>query len=371
MPLVPEFFGAFGEVVALPGRNIGPEDVREADVLLVRSVTRVDHALLAGSRVRFVGTATIGTDHVDAAALARLGVTLASAPGCNAAAVAEYVLTVLLTLAAEQGWDPAGRTLGVVGLGNVGSRLARLAGALGFRVLGYDPFVTLPDVSCCPWHELPARADVLSLHVPLTTGGAAPTRHLLGSGALAALSPGCILVNTSRGAVVDNAALEARLRAAPGALTAVLDVWEGEPVVMPALLDRVRVGTPHVAGYSQEGKWRGTEAIYRALCAFLGVPPALRLEELLAPAPPRVLQADAGLPLTALLAGVMQQACPIGRDDAALRGSVHAPDPGAAFDALRKHYPARREFPAYRVALPSGHPAWGRLGALGFAPAGE
>jgi erythronate-4-phosphate dehydrogenase len=368
MPLVPEFFAGLGDLRRLPGRSITAADVAAADVLLLRSVTRVDAALLGDSALRFVGTATIGTDHLDLATLAARGVQVASAPGCNARAVGEYVTTVLALLAAEQGWQPSKRTLGVVGLGNTGSQVAALARLLGFRVLGCDPRVSLPGVEARSLPALLEEADILSFHVPLTRQGPHPTFHLMDAGRLARLRPGTLLINSSRGEVIDNAALLAELAKNGRGLTAVLDVWEGEPRLMPALLERVRFGSPHVAGYSQEGKWRGTEMIYRALCATLGRPATLSLQDLQPAGLPEVLVVDAGLPMSQLLAAVLSRACDLARDDAALRASLREPDPALAFDALRKHYPVRREFTAHRVDLPAGHAAWPTLLALGFRP---
>lgn len=368
MPLVAEFFGELGELRRLPGRGITAADVAAADVLLLRSVTRVDAALLGDSALRFVGTATIGTDHLDLAALAARGVRVASAPGCNARAVGEYVATVLAVLAAEQGWAPATRTLGVVGLGNTGRQVVALARVLGLRVLGCDPAVSLPGVESRTLPDLLDEADILSFHVPLTRQGPHPTFHLMDAAGLARLRPGTLLINSSRGEVVDNHALLAELAKPDRGLTAVLDVWEGEPRLMPALLARVRFGSPHVAGYSQEGKWRGTEMIYRALCEALGRPATLSLQALQPAGLPAVLAVDAGLPLPGLLAAVLSRACDLARDDAALRASLKAPDPALAFDRLRKDYPVRREFTAHRVDLPAGHAAWPTLLALGFRP---
>lgn len=367
MPLVTEFLAGH-EIRRLPGRALRREDLLGADALLVRSVTRVDRGLLEGTPVRFVGTATIGTDHIDRGALSALGIRMASAPGCNARAVGEYVATALASLAAEQEWSPAGRTLGVVGLGNTGRAVVALAQELGFRVLGCDPFVTLPNLPQRSFAALLREVDILSLHVPLVREGAHPTWRMVDAAVLAALAPNAILINACRGEVVDGAALLAALRARPD-LSAVLDVWEGEPRVAPDLLAQVRFGTPHVAGYSQEGKWRGSEAICQALCASFDLPPPPALPDLLAglPAPPP-LTAGAGTP-AAVLADLLRQACPLARDDAALRQAVAGPASAAAFDALRRDYPSRREFTAHRVDLPAGHALWPVLAALGFTPA--
>ncbi|MDQ8037548.1 MAG: 4-phosphoerythronate dehydrogenase [Pedobacter sp.] len=368
MPLLAEFFGDFGELRALPGRHMSPADVQAADVLLVRSVTPVSRELVAGSSLRWVGTATIGTDHIDKAALSEQGIALASAPGCNARAVGEYVVTALAMLAHEQAWLPQQRTLGIIGLGNTGSAVARLAAAMGFRLLGCDPAVELPGVPARTLPELLAEADILTLHVPLLKDGPHATRNLLGEAELSALRSGSILFNCSRGSVVDNAALDRLLATRPGQLTAILDVWEGEPRISASLLEKVHTGTPHVAGYSQEGKWRGTAMLYQRLCEFLGQPATVSLESVQPAGLPAPLTVDAALSAPAVLASVLLQACPLRRDDAALRASMNAADPAAAFDALRKNYPPRREFTAHRLVLPADHSAWPVLSALGFRP---
>ena len=343
MPGVRELFAPLAEVRCLPGRDIRREHLQDADALLVRSVTTVTPGLLAGTPVRFVGSATIGTDHIDLDGLAAMGVAVAAAPGCNAQAVAEYVAAALLALAVEQDWQPGERCLGVVGLGNVGQAVAALAGALGFRVLGCDPLrdpALGPAVLRRPLDALLEEADILCLHTPLTEDGPHATRHLLGATRLARLRPGAILLNAGRGAVVDNRALCALLDARPD-VTAVLDVWEDEPRVRPDLLARVRFGTPHVAGYSVEGKWRGSAMVHAAFCRHFGLSP-VPVPTPHWPVPALQLPA---LPVSGreLLAALFAQVCPLVRDDAALRASLATPDPARAFDVLRRDYPARYE----------------------------
>lgn len=368
IPLLDPFFASFGEIRRLPGRSIDRAAVMDADALLVRSVTRVDRALLEGSPVRFVGTCTIGTDHLDLAYFAEAGIAWSSAPGCNARGVVEYVLGALLALAERHGAELAARTYGVVGAGQVGGRLVELLRGLGWRVLVCDPprqaaeggdFVAL--------EEIIRRCDVISLHTPLTREGSDATWHLLDGARLDSLKPGCWLINASRGAVVDNAALKAHL--AGGAdLEVVLDVWEGEPLVDAELAPLCRLATPHIAGYSLDGKLRGTEQIYQAFCAWRGEPASVRLAELL-PAPwlgELVLHesADPAWALATLCRAVYDPR----RDDADFRRSLvgAAEARRAGFDALRKHYPMRRELPELRVRLEGeGQELRRQLAALG------
>ncbi len=311
------FFAPLGELQLLPGRAITAADVQDADILLVRSVTPVNAGLLQGSRVRFVGSCTIGTDHVDTAWLAANGIQFAHAPGCNARAVVEYVLSSLLALG-ECFLD--GRKIGVVGCGNVGGQLLRCLRAAGANAVGCDPFLCDTNLPLQPLDAL-LDSDIFCLHTPLTRDGPHSTWHLFDAARIAQLKPGAVLLNAGRGAVIDNAALLQRLLQKKD-LRVVLDVWENEPAISAALLEHVCIGTPHIAGYSAEGKLRGTEMVYEALCAFLGVPAvpvAVALDG--EPVPYAVLHDDANL-----------------RQQFAVDGAV-------AFDRLRKHYAARRECP--------------------------
>lgn len=368
IPLVEAFFGSFGEIRRQPGRAFSADALAEADVLLVRSVTRVNADLLAGSPVRFVGTCTIGTDHLDQDYLAAADIAWASAPGCNARGVVDYVLGSLLALAEVAGCRLDERCYGVVGAGQVGSRLVEVLRGLGCRVLVCDPprqereggdFVSLDEVL--------EHCDAISLHTPLSADGRWPTRHLLDAERLARLRPGTWLINASRGAVVDNAALHALLMRRPD-VEAVLDVWEGEPLVDVALAEHCRIATPHIAGYSLEGKARGTAQIYRAFCAHLGLQPELELDSLLPEAwlPQLTLHADADpdWAVAALCRAVYDPR----RDDADFRRSLRGGEPErrAEFDRLRKAYPPRREIPGLKVELRGQAPELAaRIRALG------
>lgn len=371
IPLLDEFFGDLGEVRRYPGRTLQSGQVQGADMLLVRSVSRIDAGLLGTTRPSFIGSATIGTDHVDLQWLAANGIPFAAAPGCNARAVAEYVVTALAGFADESGRPLAGLRLGIVGCGHVGSQVLGLAGALGLQVAACDPL--LPPGSrpagavFMMLDELLAWADVVSLHVPLTRAGPASTWHLLDAGRLHR-GRWELLINTSRGAVVDNAALADCLRHG-GVRRALLDVWEQEPRVPAGLLAACWRGTPHIAGYSNEGKWRGTAMLATAARRALGLSPGRSLDA--------VLDACGDKPATVAWPGslsvLLDNCCPLSRDDAALRGAVTGGEvTAAAFDRLRRDYPGRREFMHYRVsgvpgaetATPQGTAAL--LAELGF-----
>lgn len=356
IPLLDPFFASFGQIRRQAGRAIDRAAVMDADALLVRSVTRVDRALLEGSAVKFVGTCTIGTDHLDLDWFAEAGIAWSSAPGCNARGVVDYVLGALFALAERRGAQLAQRTYGVVGAGQVGGRLVEVLRGLGWQVLVCDPprqareggdFVGL--------EEILQRCDVISLHTPLTREGGDATWHLLDAARLAELKPGCWLINASRGAVIDNAALKAHLLSGAD-LEVVLDVWEGEPQADPDLAALCLLATPHIAGYSLDGKLRGTEQIYRAFCAWQGLAPTVDLDALLPPAWLAELslheQADPAWALAAVCRAVYDPRS----DDAAFRRSLVGDGAArrAGFDALRKHYPPRRELPGLTVRVPAG-----------------
>jgi erythronate-4-phosphate dehydrogenase len=353
IPLLDAFFEGFGEIRRVPGRSIDRATVEQADVLLVRSVTNVNRALLEGSKVRFVGTCTIGTDHLDLDYFQRAGITWSSAPGCNARGVVDYVLGSLLTLAEIEGADLTQRTYGVVGAGEVGGRLVKVLKGLGWNVLVCDPprqaaeggdYVSLEQII--------EQCDVISLHTPLKKHGAQSTWHLFDRNRLNQLKPGTWLINASRGPVVDNAALRQVLLQRED-LQAVLDVWEGEPEVDVALAELCVLATPHIAGYSLDGKQRGTAQIYQAYCQFLGQPEQVSLSDLL-PAPwlSQVTLSAQSDPAWAL-AMVCRAVYDPRRDDADFRRSLvgNVSEQRAAFDALRKHYPLRREIDGLQVRI--------------------
>lgn len=354
IPLLDSFFDDIGEVRRVSGRGMSPEDVQDADVLLVRSVTRVDRDLLEGSRVKFVGTATIGTDHVDVSWLESRGIAFCAAPGCNANSVAEYVLSVVSLHIEKKGLkDWADLSVGIVGAGNVGSELARKLDWLDCTVKLCDPpraalegeegFVSLDEALAC---------DVITLHTPLTRDGEHATYHLLDAGRLQALRADQLLINSGRGEVVDGRALLDRLDEA-NPPTVVLDVWEQEPRISPELVDRVWIATPHIAGYSLEGKVQGTEMIYQGLCRFLGLPVRKKAGQFLPePALSKLSFTSAASEWSATT--VAMRSCYDPRmDDSRLRLTMdrEARERGVAFDRLRRDYPVRREFSSVKIQL--------------------
>jgi len=357
IPFLKGVFEPFAEVVYLKGAAITPADVADADALVVRTRTRCDAALLGGSSVKFVATATIGYDHIDAEALAKLGIAWRSAPGCNAASVAQYLAAVLTGF----GVPLAGRTLGVVGVGNVGKLAVKVGEALGMRVLLNDPpraeaegqgaFVTLADIA--------READFVTLHVPKVAGGKHPTVKLLGEKFFASAKAGLCLVNAARGEAVDGAAFKAAIRSGKVAHAAV-DVWENEPEIDRELLELCDFGTPHIAGYSTDGKANGTTAAVRAVAGFFGIGELKSFRAV--PPPPAnetLLAADEKAPVERELHRLVCHTFDLHEADADLRA-----DP-SAFEKLRGSAPLRREPFAYRVAGGSAE-LRRKAAALGF-----
>jgi len=374
IPYVAEVFSHLGKVRTLPGRHMSAEAVADADLLLTRSTVKVNEDLLGGSRVRFVATASAGVDHVDQQYLRRRGIAFASAPGSNANSVAEYVAAALLVLAAHGGYELEGRTVGVVGCGNVGSHVVAKARALGMGVVENDPPLArrTGEARYRPIEEALA-ADVVTLHVPLTREGPDATFHMVDRAFLSAMKPGAVLINASRGAVVAEPDLEGAIGS--GGLSAVvLDVWEGEPGVNTELLEMVDIGTSHIAGYSVDGKVAGTAMVYKAACGFLGIEPVVDVRQMMPEPPVPRLTASGDGSEEEIVGRAVRQVYDIMADDARLRAAPTEPEDRRAqlFDSLRTDYPVRREFFNTRLqsdAFPAG--ACAKLLALGFREEGQ
>ena len=331
IPYLHDAFGALGEVVTMSSRQLSREAVKEADLLLVRSTIRVNEALLAGSRVRFVATATIGIDHLDTAWLVGAGIRWASAPGSNADSVVQWFAAAMARVP-----DVAERQLGIVGVGNVGARIERLFRALDVkppllcdppraRKEGGSAFVSLDEIL--------SRCDLVTLHVPLTRSGDDATFHLVDA---RKLRKDAVLINACRGEVLDT---ESALAVDNPLL---LDVFEGEPAPDPRLVARAAIATPHIAGHSLDGKANGTKMIYDAACAFLGVAPTWTPRDSLPPPPGPIVVDRRDDGVLAALYAVAASYDPAA-DDAGLRALVDGGDDGVGFRKYRESYPERRE----------------------------
>ena len=370
IPFLRGVFEPFAEVVYLPGKETTPEVVRDADAVITRTRTKCDAALLAGSSVKVIATATIGYDHIDTAWCESNGILWRNAPGCNSWSVKQYIAAVLCTLARRHGLNLAELTLGVVGVGHVGSKVAEVASLLGMKVLLCDPpraraLPSLPAATGNPFVSLDTicrDSDIITLHVPLTREGEDATWHLFDAQRIASLRPDQFLLNSSRGPVVDNAALKAALQA-KRLRGAVLDVWEGEPEPDRELMGLLDIATPHIAGYSADGKANGTTASVHTVASVLGLPLAdWAPAGIPAPAQPLDFTLNArGKSHQEVLSEAILYTYDILADDRALRAN---PD---RFEQLRGDYPVRREPTAFTLQLQGGTPELAEtLAAIGF-----
>ena len=369
MPYARDAFATMGETTVLEGRSIRHEDLLDIDILALRSTTTVNRDLLDGTPVKFVGTATIGTDHLDKDYLEGAGIRWCFSPGCNANSVSEYITAALLTLASRHSFTLANKTLGVIGVGNVGKRVVEKATALGLRVLKNDPpreDAEGPTGEFVPLEKILEEADIITMHVPITRDGLYPTHHMVNQGFLEKTKPGVIFLNAARGPVVDTDALIDAIRSHHVA-HAVIDCWEGEPAFRADLLELVDIGTTHIAGHSFEGKVMGTVMVYREACRFLGIEPTWSPEALLPePLVPNIALDASELTIEQALRQVVHCVYDIEDDDARLRDATT--DLARHFDDIRKNYPVRREFRFTRVTLTGGSPALvDALTSLGFS----
>jgi erythronate-4-phosphate dehydrogenase len=354
IPFVKDCFSSIGEVEVFDDREIRPDVVVDADCLLVRSTTRVDSNLLAGSRVRFVGTATIGFDHIDIEYLVRNNIGFASAPGSNANSAAEYVVAGLFEIGRKYKINLEGKSIGIIGVGNVGSRVEKKCEALGMKVLLNDPPLQREsgDAKYLPLEKL-FECDFITLHTPLTFRGVDKTFHLADEKFFASLKAGCVFFNTSRGGVVDTEALKASIRS--GQLeTTVLDVWEDEPNIDAELLEMVDIGTPHIAGYSLDGKIAGMIMIYEAACKYFGLEDKFDIKDFLPrPDVPQLKIDPKKGSEQDVLRGAVERIYRISEDSLKLRRMLDVPieKRGEFFDNLRKDYGVRREFQNTQIII--------------------
>ena len=367
IPYWKEAFSQLGPIRLFSARDLNPAHIQDVDALVVRSITPVAAPLLDGSSVRFVATASAGIDNIDRAYLKNRGIHFTYAAGCNANSVSEYIITALHVVASRRGWDLKHKSLAVIGVGNVGSRVAIKANALGMRTYLCDPPLrdSTGDTRYQSLDEV-IGADILSFHVPLCSEGLYPTRHMLDRKILDRMSPGQFLINSSRGAVFDTRELKLALKE-KRILGAVLDVWEEEPVVDFSLLELLDIGTPHIAGSALDGKIRGTEMVRDELSRFFGIQSSLLPDSVFPEA--EYITPEIGTRGQEAMTSVLLQAHEIMKKDAGLRalGSVPARQAETGFDRLRTERPLRLEFPHFTVNLGKTHlDLVGAFNALGF-----
>ena len=345
IPFLEGVLEPYADVVYLPGKKISPGIVRNADALIIRTRTICDKELLEGSSVKFIASATIGFDHIDDKYCKKQGISWTNAPGCNSASVQQYLAAVLVYLIRKYLLNTSILTLGIIGVGNVGSKVKKLGELLGMKVLLNDPPRERREGSAIftELYDLIHQSDIVTLHVPLAFSDPDKTYHMVNNQFLNCLKHDCILINTSRGSVVDEQALKQTLK--QGRLKGtILDVWENEPDIDKELLQMVDIGTPHIAGYSQDGKANGTSISVKALAYYFKLP----LEnwypgKIPSPEQPDIyIDGKNNMPET-LLHDLIYHTYPVKQDDLALRKDTDK------FEYLRENYPVRREFKAYNV----------------------
>ena len=346
---VVQAFSTIGNVVVKSGNDIASPDVAKADVLVTRTTTKVSEKLLENSAIKFVATATAGTDHVNLEYLTAKEIGFTSAPGCNSDAVGEFVVNALLRLAANKKIDLSGKTIGIIGAGNAGSALKRKACCLGLKCLLNDPplFDKTSRKDLIPINDLVAKSDIISLHVPLTKNGPHPTYHLIDRKIISAIKPNSIFINTSRGGIINECVLVKNRGKFSGII---LDVWEGEPHIDPESLKIADFATPHIAGYSLDGKFKATEIVYRETCSYFGLAPTWKS--------PRQYNSESLIidleDKKYSLAEILKRTYDIYEDDKRLREVSTVAHPTSHFRSLRGSYHFRQEFANFQISNYSG-----------------
>ncbi len=352
-------------IVYFPGREISKEHIGDADALIVRTRTRCDKRLLGGTPVRYIATATIGFDHIDTGYCSANGIAWSNAPGCNSGSVMQYIASALASVSDNDGRRFGDLTLGIVGVGHVGKKIEKLARILGMRVLLNDPPRERAEGrgSFVPLEALLEGSDIVTMHVPLNREGEDCTVHMADSGFFGRMRKGGWFINTARGEVMNSRALLEALRSGHLAGT-VIDVWENEPVIDRELLDRAYIATPHIAGYSLDGKANGTAQSVRSVSEFFKIGIGDWYPEIPSPAGAVVRfdgdPGDPGQP-DQLIKSLFMHTYDIMADSKRLKA---APE---RFEQLRDDYPPRREFHAYRLDFEDpADPASEKLRELGF-----
>lgn len=351
IPKVKPAFSTLGDVELLPGREITRDHLHDCQCLLVRTVTKIDKHLLHNTPVQFIGSATIGTDHVDLDYLKQQGITFSNAPGCNAEAAAEYVISGIFALSQRKNFNPFTRKAGIIGCGNVGSNLLNKFQTLGIETLICDPPRAELDKGNSSYVDLDtiiSACDLISLHVPHTREGKHPTHHLFNHQNLKLLKKDCLLINAARGSVVDNQTLAQVITQRPDLIT-FLDTWENEPDLSRSLLKQVDLATPHIAGYSVEGRLRGTQMILEAASRHFGKTSHWHMSRLL---PELIdLKIESSNEDLRNWQEVFNKHHDIWQDHRALRQGLVLGDIEYSqhFDSLRRVYPDRFEYERYQL----------------------
>ncbi len=363
IPFLKGVLEPYAKVTYLPGNQINRNSISGTDALLVRTRTKCDRELLSGTPVKFIGTATIGFDHIDTEFCEKNDIKWTNAPGCNSSSVQQYIASALLRISGESEFSLKGKTLGIIGVGNVGSKVQNLANALGMNVVLNDPPRARNERKkiFSSLDHLFNESDIITLHVPLNMDGQDKTYHLVGSEAFKKIKKGSWFINSSRGEVVETEALKDALGGEKLA-GAVLDVWEREPEIDIPLMHMSFLATPHIAGYSTDGKANGTSVIVKKLCELFDIPLVdWYPSEIPVPSEP-VLTIDCnGKSTGEILRRAVFHTYNIAEDDVRLRF-----DP-SRFEKARENYPVRREFSCYTIDLIDGNEEIAKLlKSLGF-----
>ena len=339
----------FAEIIYVPGKEIRNELIKDADALLIRTRTKCTEELLRNTAVKFIGTATIGFDHIDTHYCARQKITWTNAPGCNSSSVQQYITAALLKLSHDHRFNLKNKTIGIVGVGNVGTKVEKITRIFGMNVLLNDPprereegkqkFVSLGNIL--------HHSDIITVHVPLNVVGEDSTYHLFNEKSFKKMKKGTWLINSSRGEVVDTASI--KVPVLKSRINAVLDVWENEPDIDLELMSGAFLATPHIAGYSTDGKANGTAMVVNSLCSFFNLPlKNWYPEDVPNPSSPEIVINGKGKSDEDVIREAVFHTYNIREDDTRLRFSP------ADFERLRGDYPLRREFTSYKIRLEAG-----------------
>jgi erythronate-4-phosphate dehydrogenase len=363
IPYIKGALESFAEVIYLPGKETTPEIVKDADALITRTRTICNEKLLAGSKVKMIATATIGFDHIDTVYCEKAGIEWTNAPGCNSWSVAQYIMAALHTMAIEKKLQLSELTIGIIGAGNVGSKIARLCSLIGMNVLVNDPprqkkegdagFVSLLDIQ--------QKADIITVHTPFTYEGEDKTYHLLDEKFIYGCEKDIFLINSARGEIMDTQAIVAALKFGK-IKEAIIDCWENEPLIDYELLEHTFISTPHIAGYSRDGKANGTRMSVRAVSRKFGLGiDNWECNNVEIPENSIILLEGRGKTNQGIVAEAILKTYPIMEDNKRLKFSP------LTFEKQRGDYPVRREFPVYTIQPVDVNPETLKvLGDLGF-----
>lgn len=351
IPFLSEFFSTLAILDTLPASEINQKNIKNYDALFVRTVTKINDKLLEGTKIKIIGSMTSGIDHIDRNYLRRNKIKLLYAPGSNARSVAEYVIASLLVFAKIKKISLKGKTIGIIGAGNVGTKVAQMCEAIGMRVLLNDPpkYNRTKNKKYLSFKKF-SDADIITLHIPLTFRGKYKTFHLIDEEFLSTIKPGTILINTSRGAVIDEKML-IKFRKKLGGL--IIDVWENEPEINIELLKITDIGTPHIAGYSLDGKFNASYIVYKKLCKFLEIRPNIKKNDVFPEINEKkdvlIIQNDI---FNTLYRTILQIYNPLNDHKNLFRMIGFEPRARRKyFEDLRRNYPVRREFPNYVLRM--------------------